>query len=450
MNKQDKSLTPPPTLKKLPYDKGLPIFGHTFAILRDPLKWGNQMIEKHGNVFRYRAFFQDSVLLVGKEALELIWLDKSKSFSTELGYKPFVGALTDTSLLLMDFEKHRSNRQILNPAFKANVMKVYLEQMHSIIGETLPQWAKQRKFKFYPEVKQLTLDVATSAFLGIEESSERQKINQALTDLFASLLSIIRLPIPGTAYHRGMRAKDYIESMLLEEIPRRKKTDGNDIFTRLCHETDENGDIFSDDEIVGHLITFWVAGHDTLASSLTSVAYQLAKHPEWQHKARAEVKALDLNGRQPNMEDLNQLSICDYIFKEALRLQPPITNTPRKTLKDVEYMGYHVPAGMLVGDSIYGVHRKEDFWPAPETFDPMRFAPENTPKDRPKFAWVPFGGGPHKCIGMIFAQIQAKVFLVNLLENYALSLPEDYEIDIQLLPTPRPRDGLPVKLTSLS
>ncbi len=408
------------------------------------------MFEKHGYFFRYSAFLQDIVSLFGVDALEFVVMDKEKNFSTRLGYKPLIGPLADTSLLLMDFDEHRSHRHTLNPAFKTAVMKAYIKSMHSTFSQQTDIWKQQNSFQFYPAAKQLTLDVATGVFIGIEDKAQKAKVNTALTHMLASLISVVRLPIPGTRHYKGIKGRDYIKNMLLQQIPERKKTKGTDVFSRLCHEKNEDGVNLTDDEIIGHLMTFWIAGHDTLASALTTLTYQLGKNPEWQHKLRAEVNELELDGRQPTMQELGKLTLCDYAFKEALRLVPPALNTPRQTLREISFNGYRIPKGVQVFTSVYGVHHDETYWPEPEKFDPMRFAPENTPKDRHKFAWAPFGGGAHKCIGMVFAQLQAKIYLLNVLSHFEIVFPENYEIQIQWLPTPRPKDGLPVTFKPLA
>ncbi|MBL4838678.1 MAG: cytochrome P450 [Kordiimonadaceae bacterium] len=437
------------SLKPIPIVKGLPIFGHTFALLKDSHGWGTRMNEKYGDIFRYSAFFQDWVGLAGPEAAEFLALDKDNCLSAEHAYRPFFGHLAVTSVLLMDFEEHRKHRQALNPSFKSAVMKTYLEQMHRIFSKSLPQLAIDGTFLFYPAIKQLTLDVATSTFLGIDDHKECAPINKALTDLFDSALAIVRLPLPGTKLRKGLKAKEYLVDMLRSQIPERKARDGQDLFTRLCQSEGADGNGFSDDDIIGHLLSFWLAGHDTLASSLTTLVYLLGKNPEWQQKLRNEIMALKVEQGQPSIDDLKELELCDYAFKETLRHVSPAAHTPRRALKDIAYNGYVIPKGTIVSVGLRHIHEDEKYWPEPKNFDPMRFAPENIPADRHQFAWAPYGGGAHKCIGMIFAQIQAKVFLLNLLPNYRITIPENYELDLQLVPTPRPKDGLPVTFVSL-
>jgi len=450
-----------PALKELPFVRGFPFLGQTLSVLRDPVGWGKRQRALYGDAFAANLLFQKTAVLTGPEALELVLLNKDQSFSTEQAYTRFFGHLTDTSLLMMDFAVHRKHRQGLNPAFKNEVMKGYLAQMNTAIKDSINSWAGGEQFLFYPGMKQLTLDVATSVFLGLPEGKERQIVNAALTDILASAIAVVRLPLPGTRWGRGLKAQRKIQALLRSQIPAHRKADGEDVFSRLCRAVDENGNAFSDDEILGHLITFWIAGHDTLASSLSTLVYHLGKNPEWQDKLADEVAALGLEGRAPTLDDLKALPLCGYAFREALRIMPPAMAVPRGTLKDTSYKGYRIPADMQVSVNIYAVHHDETLWPEPEKFDPMRFAPqgtspknggsendspENAAANRNRFAWAPFGGGAHKCIGMVFAETQAKCFLINLLGKHRIKLAKGYEASIKMLPTPRPADGLPLQI----
>ena len=404
------------------------------------------MRRKHGKAYRVRAFFRDAIVLSGPDAFERIWLDRDHDFSAARGYTDLFGHLASTSLLMMDFDLHRRHRQALNPAFKAAVMQGYLVQMHQLISQRLEIWGRGGSFQFYPAAKQLTLDVATEVFLGSQPAGDRKKVNEALTNILASALAVVRLAIPGTKYQKGIKAQQFIEQTLKSEIPARRSSESLDIFTRLCNSKDDAGTSFSDDEIVGHLITFWLAGHDTLASALSTLVGLLGSHLEWQQKLAVEISSLNLEGKQPTREDLNKLVLCGYAFQEALRFFPPAINTPRVALRDTEFNGYCIPKNVQISVSLYDLHRNAEYWPDPDQFDPMRFAPENTSGNRHRFSFAPFGGGAHKCIGMFFAQTQAKVFLVNLLSRYEIRLAENYEMKMQMLPTPRPKNGLPVRL----
>ena len=145
---------------------------------------------------------------------------------------------------------------------------------------------------------------------------------------------------------------------------------------------------------------------------------------------------------------LGQLEMTEWAFKEALRLVPPVPSFPRRALKDFEYGGYRIPAGTSVGVSPAYTHMMEEHWPEPAKFDPMRFSPE-VARERHKYAWVPFGGGAHMCLGLHFAYMQAKIFFHHVITTHRIVVAEGYAPEWQVLPIPRPKDGLTVSFVPL-
>ena len=146
-------------------------------------------------------------------------------------------------------------------------------------------------------------------------------------------------------------------------------------------------------------------------------------------------------------EDLGKLELTEMAFKEALRFIPPVPSMPRRALRDFEYGGYRIPAGTPVGINIHWTHHSEDYWDEPEKFDPMRFTPEKV-KARHKYAWVPFGGGAHMCLGLHFAYMQVKILMAQLLPRYRVELVGG-DPEWQAWPIPKPKDGLKIALRAL-
>jgi cytochrome P450 len=164
------------------------------------------------------------------------------------------------------------------------------------------------------------------------------------------------------------------------------------MFSQFCRATRDDGSHMSDGEIVDHMIFLMMAAHDTITSSVTSMIWLLAKHPEWQEKVRAECFSIAPAGSAIAPDQLDAFELTEMAFKEALRMIPPVPSLPRRALRDFEFGGYRIPAGASVGISPATVHKMADYWDEPEKFDPLRFTPENS-KGRHKYAWVPFGGG---------------------------------------------------------
>jgi cytochrome P450 len=147
-------------------------------------------------------------------------------------------------------------------------------------------------------------------------------------------------------------------------------------------------------------------------------------------------------------DDLGKLDLTEMAFKEALRLIPPVPSLPRRAMRDFEFGGYRIPAGTGVGISPSAVHMDPNHWPDPQRFDPLRFTPEMTAK-RHKYAWVPFGGGAHMCLGLHFAYMQVKVLMAQILTRYQIEIEPGYAPKWQPWPIPKPKDGLTVRFRAL-
>jgi len=440
----------PAHINDIPGERGLPFIGHTLKMLKDPEGFGTYMRTKYGPVYRSNSFFRDSVSLYGPEANEFMLMDKERNFSSEKGWWPYLGRLFPRGLMLLDFDEHKAHRHIMAAAFKTGPMKGYLERLNNSMPERIAAWGKEGQFLFYPAIKKLSLDMATTVFLGLDPDKDSEKVNTALTDMVSAAMGIVRFPIPGTLMHKGVQGRKFMVSFLQKLIPERRQSNGTDIFTQLCQAQDEEGNKFTDQEIVDHMIFLWMAAHDTITSSVTTLIYELGRNPEWQAKLRDEIKGLGLNdeGRLP-YELLNKLTLSDYAFKEALRMNPPVPAMPRKTVREVEFGGYRIPKDTIIGVSTVATHRSEELWENPSKFDPMRFSPEGGTKDRHRYAWIPFGGGAHMCVGLHFAYMQMKVILTHLLPNYEIVLPDRYETKFQVMPLFKPLDGLPITLRAL-
>ncbi|MGC2774054.1 MAG: cytochrome P450 [Bradyrhizobium sp.] len=441
-------LTPPRrnSLTHIPGDEGWPIIGKTFEVLADPKGHVERNARKYGHVYRSHMFGDVNVVLLGPEANELVLFDQAKLFSSAHGWGHILNLLFPRGLMLLDFDEHRMHRKALSVAFKAGPMKSYLAGLDRGIAARIAQWKQQPdEMAFYPAIKQLTLDLAATSFLGTDIGPEVDAINRAFVDMVAASVAPIRRPLPGTQMARGVRGRQRIVAYFSEQIPlRRAKGDGEDLFSQLCRATDDRGALLSTQDIVDHMSFLMMAAHDTLTSSITSFVAQLAAHPEWQQRLRDEVASLGLAAGDPmSSEHLEKMKLTEMAFQETLRLMPPVPSLPRRPVRDFTFKGYAIPAGTGVGINPMFTHHMPEIWPEPERFDPMRFTDE-AQRGRHRFAWVPFGGGAHMCLGLHFAYMQAKCFARHFLANIEVSFPPNYQPSWQVWPIPKPRDGLKV------
>jgi cytochrome P450 len=444
------TFTPPKrnSLTHIPGDEGWPIIGKTLHVLSDPKGQVERAAAQYGLVYRSHLFGETSLTLLGPEANELVLFDQAKLFSSQHGWGRILGLLFPRGLMLLDFEEHRLHRRALSVAFKSGPMKSYLADLDRGIAARVAQWkAQPGPMLLYPAMKQLTLDLAATSFLGAEIGPEVDDITRAFVDMVAASVAVIRKPLPGTAMARGVNGRKRIVAYFSEQIPiRRAKGGGDDLFSQLCHATHEDGALLSTQDIVDHMSFLMMAAHDTLTSSLTSFIGALAADPQWQEKVRAEVAALGVAAGEPtSFDNLEAMKLTEMAFKEALRMKPPVPSMPRRAVRDFTFKGYAIPAGAMVGVNPLFTHHMPEIWPDPDSFDPMRFT-EEAQRGRHRFAWVPFGGGAHMCLGLHFAYMQAKCFARHFLQNLEVSLEPGYSPDWQIWPIPKPRDGLRVTL----
>ncbi len=292
----------------------------------------------------------------------------------------------------------------------------------------------------------MTLNVAAETFMAAGLGEEADSLNTAFVDTVRAATAIIRTPVPGLRWAKGLAGRRLLEGYLRPRIADKRAGDGSDLFSVLCHVRDEDGDGFTDDDIVNHMIFLLMAAHDTSTITLTSMAYYLATHPEWQDRCRAESQAF---GDQVAYDELDRLVSLDLVMKESLRLVTPVPGLVRRANKDTELGGYRIRKGTYIAAHMWGLHHLPEVWPNPDRFDPERFAEHRREDKVHRYAYMPFGNGIHKCIGMYFGGMEVKAAMHQLLRRYRLSVPDGYTMPLDWSSLPRPRDGLPVNLHRL-
>ena len=192
------------------------------------------------------------------------------------------------------------------------------------------------------------------------------------------------------------------------------------------------------DEIRDEVVTMMVAGHETTALALSWAWYLLSQHPEVERRLHRELDDV-LGNRMPTIADLERLPYTLMVLQEAMRLYPPVWYIARKCVSACEVKGYHVPENVLMLVSPFTIHRHPAYWPDPEKFDPLRFAPGKRPT---KYTYIPFGGGHHLCIGMNLALIEGQLILASLARDFRVRPVPGRPVAMQPALTLRMQNGL--------
>ncbi|SFQ49574.1 Cytochrome P450 [Amycolatopsis arida] len=441
-----RELAPPPSgsgLAPVLGDAGPPLVGHALESMRFGVDYALRRYELFGPVSWMGAFGQRIVFLTGPDATQVALVNKDKAFS-QAGWKFFIERFFDRGLMLLDFAEHRAHRRIMQEAFTRDRLAGYVDQMGPTLRAGVTGWSGQSRPRLYWLLKRLTLDVATRVFMGMPSGVEAREVNRAFVNAVRAGTALVRHPVPGGRWAGGLAGRRRLERYFAENLPAKRRTDGADLFSALCHASTEDGARFTDADVVNHMIFLMMAAHDTSTITSTAAAYYLAKHPEWQERAREE--SLRLGDAPPDITALDELRTLDLVIRESLRLVAPVPTLARRTVRDTEVLGHHIPADTLVGVVPAINHFAPECWTDPHRFDPERFA-EGRREDRShRYAWIPFGGGAHKCIGLHFGMFEVKAILHEMLRAHRWSLPEEYTVRWDYVSLPVPVDGLPVRL----
>jgi cytochrome P450 len=241
------------------------------------------------------------------------------------------------------------------------------------------------------------------------------------------------------SFKQALHTLDSAVHRLIAE--RRSSGPKDDLLSMLLEARSDGGEAMSAVQLRDELITLIVAGHETVASSLTWTWYLIATHPQVEQTLHAELDSV-LGGRTPTVEDLPLLPSTRAVVDESLRLYPPAWVITRRAIASDQIGPYTIPAGSLVITSPYVVHRQR-LWSEPDSFKPQRFVEE---AKLPRYAYIPFGGGPRLCIGNNFALMESQLILATLAQHYRLRLVEGKPVIPQGLVTIRPKGGLWMRL----
>jgi cytochrome P450 len=439
-------------LKPVMGDSGLPIIGHMIEVFRLGPEFVVDVYRKYGPIHYQYSPALSSVSALGPDATQAVFSNRNKDFS-QRAWDPVVGPFFDRGLMLLDFDEHMFHRRIMQEAFTRTRLSGYVEHIDSVASQVVANdWvANDPRFLFHPAVKELTLDIASVVFMGHEAGTDRElvtTVNHAFTTTTRAGNAIVRKPVRPLSWWRGIQARKTLEDYFAARLTETSGSDGTDMLSVLRQAEDEDGQRFTDDDIVAHMIFLMMAAHDTSTSTMTTMAYHLAANPEWQDRCRDESARI---GDGPlDIEALEKLETYDLVINEALRMVTPLPFNFRRAVRDTDLLGHFIPAGTDVVTWPSLNHRLPELWTDPEKFDPDRFAEPRSEHKKHRYAFAPFGGGAHKCIGMVFGQLEIKTVMHRLLRKYRLELVRPgYKPRYDYGGMPVPLDGMPIVLRPL-
>jgi cytochrome P450 len=433
---------------------GNPVLGHLLDFKRDRLALFERTFGECGDMGVFRMGRTPFYFANSAELAHDVLISQARLFEKTNRFRSFVRPLMGDGLLTADNELNKTQRRLIQPSFTANainrsagVASVYAERMAGM-------WRDGDVVDIRREMVRLVLWIVGKDLFSRDVFDEADELGAALTDAIngldrmasAAIPLTIEWPTPSNLRYR--RAIARFEQSFYQVLNERR-TSGErppDWLTMLLDGRYDDGSSMSDRQIRDEALTLYNAGHETTATSLTWTFYLLAQHPEAYAKLQAEARQV-LGGRTPALEDRPNLPYALQVFKEVLRLYPPVYYFGRQALEDVTVAGYHVPAGTVVLLSPYTLHRRTDYFPEPDRFIPERFAPGEEAKI-PRHAWMPFGTGPRTCIGNNHALLNGHLILATLAQRVRFTALEPLHVGTDPQMTLRPRGAIRMQVST--
>lgn len=418
------------------------------AFRRDPLGLLERLATR-GDAVRLRVPGADAYLLNHPDLVQQVLVTEHKAFHKGPTIQAAKMLLGD-SLLTSEGEHHLRQRRLIQPIFHHERIAGYADAMVRRAEDAVAGWRDGAELDAHAEMASLTLAVVGETLFGTDvDEASSATVTRALTEtlsMFDRVYSpvfrlLIRLPTPTMRRYRRIEAD--LNRVIGDLIAKRRAAGatGDDLLSLLLR-ADEDGAAMSDAQVRDEALTLFLAGHETTANALAWAWWLLSQHPDVEDRLHVEIDEA-LAGRSPDVEDLPRLPYTEMVLSESIRLRPPAWAIGRRATQEVRIGDIAIPEGSIVVVSPWLLHHDARWWPEPEAFRPERWTPE-AGAERPRFAYVPFGGGPRLCVGEPFARMEGVLLLATIAQRWRLRLVPGASVEPRAVVTLRPRNGLPM------
>ncbi len=425
------------------------------AIRRNPLGYLNDVWKRFGDVVQFPIPSPPSYFIGHPDAVKRVLVDRPRDYNKATIQYSALSLVTGNGLLTADDPPWKEHRLMLQPAFHPRQLEPLVGQVEQGAARLIAEWSNVEaggQVDIERSMLRAALETVGHALFSEDLSGDAAELTDATLDALEVVVARARVPIsppswmPTPANRRLKKANAILDAAVARLIAARKQGSASatpDVLDLLIAARDSTGAPLSDHEIRDEIVTFIVAGHETVAAALTWCWALLAAHPNIQRELQVEVDEV-VGEKQLNLNDLAQLPFTRACVDEALRLYPPAWLITRKALVDDELAGAKIPAGALVIMSPWIVHRHPDFWIDPDAFVPQRFLDGTVTRH----AFIPFGNGLRLCIGRDFAYAEAVALVARIASRFTLSYAAGASIpDANPSVTMRPVGGLELVIT---
>jgi cytochrome P450 len=451
----DKRRTPPTA-------PGNFLLGNIRALARDPLSFLTTTARIYGDVVRYRLAQYDFYLVTHPDGVQRILLDNNRNYTRNGSVmwdavKPAFGS----PLIVSDGEPWFFRRRIMQPVFVHRDVAQFAEIMIGQAASMFETWdevaGQNRPMDIASPISQMTLNMLLASLFGVQSPEVTRELGDATLIQSQDAIMRTRLllyPPPIVPTPHNLRLRSAIKTLdrsiyaLIDEHRRSPDAFADLLYLLIQARDEESGEALSDRQLRDEVAALYFAGFSSSSNALLWAIYLVARHPDVMQRLIDDVDRI-LGDRTPTAEDLPNLPYVQMILFETLRLYPPAWASVRKVVADDEILGYRIPAGSHVTISAHVTHRSPLIWEEPERFNPDRFLPELS-KARPRYAYFPFLGGPHQCLGRDFVLLELQLVLIMVAQRYRLEVAAGHVAEAEPLITQRMRGSLPMLINKLS
>lgn len=393
------------------------------------------------------------IVIADPACMQHMLLNNRDNYSKDLNDYRLLDQLLGSGLLTSVGKRWQGMRHLLQPLFHLREMPGYTNLTAEVVKTFCARWDRLAHAQIPIDItrEMTSLSLMMSAKCLLREAVPHQTAERLVECFFIQHKAICQtgnvrpwLPTLGTV--RFHRARKFATQAIDDMIARKRLDPGEDVISFMLHSNNPaTGAPYTEQDVFDQASTFLGTGHETTGTGMAWAWYCLANHKAHYLKMCDEVDSV-LQNKTPCYEQLAQLTYTHQVFQEAIRLYPPIWGVPRVALSSDVANGYKIPARAKLLLMIYGLHRLPQHWQAPETFNPDRFMKGDKEK-RHKYAYLPFGAGPHVCIASLFSQMQAQVAMSMIMQRFRLVLSKGSEnIGLETLITLKPRSPIMMHL----
>jgi cytochrome P450 len=438
------------------------------SFIKDPINTLSKIAEEYGDLSHFKLGRMHVYLINNPDYIEKILIYDHSNFSKGPRLQS-AKRLLGEGLVTSEGEFHKSQRKLIQPLFLPKKISSYGAIMTDRALRMIQGWKSGSVVNIHSELMKVTLSIICKSVMDYEmESKQAKDFGNAfeITKKYSSRLQhplgqiLDRVPfLPKVAQSRsaGKTLNTIVYGLIserrkeIESGAKDKSSSGADLLSKLIIVQADDGSAMTDTQLRDEIITILIAGHETTSNALTWTYYLISQNPQIERRVFEEIdQVLGGNGeeyKQPSIADLPKLKYVEKVFRESMRLYPPVWTMGRFAVNDYPLGGYMIPKGSSLMFSQYVMHHSTKYYDNPETFDPDRWT-EEVKMRLPRFSYFPFGGGIRGCVGEPFAWQEGILLIATISSYWSMRLAPNQRIKLQPGITLNPKNGIKMKLKS--